>query len=155
MKTHRLKRVNEELLVKDQKRAKKAMALRTALNEARAGKQQLQAIFNAVSDALVGVDNQWQDKNVNRAAESIFVAGSYDLQGNSGGVFQRERDAQLIFLTPPRNSGEVKHPVSMRFGTEFDWESQPSTFLMFYVREDISLQDSQTVQYERIRTTHV
>jgi len=61
-------------------------------NEARASKQQLRAIFKAVSDALVGVDNQWQFKNVNRAAESMFGAGSYDLQGNSGVVFQRERD---------------------------------------------------------------
>jgi len=75
------------LLVKDQERAKKAMALRTALNEARASKQQLRAIFKAVSDALVGVDNQWQVKNVNQAAESIFGDGSHDLQGNSGGVF--------------------------------------------------------------------
>jgi PAS domain-containing protein len=64
------------LLVKDQERTKKAMALRTALNEARAGKQQLRVIFNAVSDALVGVDNQWQVKNVNQAAESIFGDGS-------------------------------------------------------------------------------
>jgi len=59
------------------------------------------------------------------------------------------RYAQPIFLTPPGNSGEVKHPVQMRFGMEFDWEGQPSTVLMFYFREDISLQDSQTVHLSR------
>ncbi len=51
------------------------MALRTALNEARAGKEQLRAIINAVPEALVVVDNQWQNKIVNRAAESIIGAG--------------------------------------------------------------------------------
>ena len=40
---------------------------------------------------------------------------------------------------------EVKHPVKMHFGTELDWEGQPSIVLMFYFREDISLQDSQPV----------
>jgi PAS domain-containing protein len=159
-RTDRLQKSNEDLLVEVQERAKTAMALRTALNEARAGKQQLRAIINAVSDALVVVDNQWQVKNVNRAAESMFGAGSYDLQGKSlkdfllpwsqspaslDVFFQRERETQPIFLTPPGSSGDVRHPVQMRFGTELDWEGQPSTVLMFYFREDLSLQDSPTV----------
>ena len=100
MKTHRLKRVNEELLVKDQERAKKAMALRTALNEARAGKQQLRAIFNAVSDALVGVDNQWQVKNVNRAAESIFVARLLWLTRQLWRGFSKRARCSINFLDP-------------------------------------------------------
>jgi hypothetical protein len=61
------------------------------------------------------------------------------------GFFQRERDAQSIFLTPSGNSGEVKPPVQMRFGTELNWEGQPSTVLLFYFQEDIPLQDSHTV----------
>jgi PAS domain-containing protein len=159
-RTDRLQRANEDLLVEVQERVRTGMALRTALNEARAGKQQLHAIINAVSDALVVVDNQWQVKIVNHAAEAMFGAGSYDLQGKSlkdfllpwsqgpaslDGFFEREREAQPIFLTPPGNSGEVKHPVQMRFGMELDWEGQPSTVLMFYFREDIPLQNSQTV----------
>ena len=59
------------------------MALRTALIEARAGKQRLRAIINAVSDALVVVDNRWQVKIVNQAEEAMFGAGSYDLQGKA------------------------------------------------------------------------
>jgi PAS domain-containing protein len=80
-RTDRLQRANEDLLVEVQERARTAMALRTALNEVRAGKQRLRAIFNAVSDALVVVDNQWQIKIVNQAAQAMFGAGSYDLQG--------------------------------------------------------------------------
>ena len=80
--------------------------------------------------------------------DSFTVAGS-QRAASPEGFFQRERDAQSIFLTPPGNSGEVKHPVQMRFGMEFDWEGQPSTVLMFYFREDISLQDSQTVHLSR------
>jgi len=33
----------------------------------------------------------------------------------------------------------------MRFGTELNWEGQPSTVLLFYFQEDIPLQDSHTV----------
>jgi PAS domain-containing protein len=159
-RTERLQKANEDLLIEVQERARTAMALRTALNETRAGQQQLRAIINAVSDALVVVDNQWQVKVVNRAAEAMFGAGSYDLHGKSlkdfllpwsqgptslEGFFQREREAQPIFLTPPVDSGDERHPVQMRFGMELDWEGQPSTVLMFYYREDISLQAPQTV----------
>ena len=82
-RTDRLQRADEDLLVEVQKRARTAMALRTALIEARAGKQRLRAIINAVSDALVVVDNRWQVKIVNQAEEAMFGAGSYDLQGKA------------------------------------------------------------------------
>jgi len=48
-------------------------------------------------------------------------------------------------LTPSGKSGEVKPRVQMRFGTELNWEGQPSTVLMFYFQEDIPLQDSHRV----------
>ena len=48
-------------------------------------------------------------------------------------------------LTPSGNSGEVKPRVQMRFGTELNWEGQPSTVLMFYFQEDIPRQDSHRV----------
>ena len=82
-RTDRLQRADEDLLVEVQKRARTSMALRTALIEARAGKQRLRAIINAVSDALVVVDNRWQVKIVNQAEEAMFGAGSYDLQGKA------------------------------------------------------------------------
>lgn len=156
-RTDRLQRANEDLLVEVQERARTAMALRTALNEARAGKEQLHAIINAVSDALVVVDNQWQVKIVNQAAESMFRAGAYDLQGKSlkdvllpwsqcpdslDGFFQRQQEAAPIFLALPGDTGEARHSVQMRFGAGLDWEGQPSTVLMFSSREEISLQDS-------------
>lgn len=159
-RTDRLQRANEDLLVEVQERARTTMALRTALNEARAGKEQLRAMINAVSDALVVVDNQWQVKIVNQAAEAMFGAGAYDLQGKSlkdvllpwsqcplslNDFFQREQEAPPVFLNLPGDIGEAQRSIQMRSGAVLNWEGQPSTVLMFSSREDLSLQDSQTV----------
>ena len=48
-------------------------------------------------------------------------------------------------LTPSGSLGEVKPRVQMRFGTELNWEGQPSTGLMFYFQEEIPLQYSHRV----------
>ena len=159
-RTERLQRANEELLAEVQERAKGTMALRTVLNEARSSKEQLLDIINAVRDALVVVDTQWHVQVVNLAAEVMFDASFYDLQGKSlkelllpwsqdsadlERFFSMEQDDQSTFLFPPdRVSGE-KHPVQMRFGAELKWEGHPATVLMFYDKEDSPVHDPKTV----------
>jgi PAS domain-containing protein len=82
-RTERLQMANEDLLVEVQERAKSAIALRAALNEARNGRTQLNEIINAVRDALVLVDDKWHVQVANRAAETMFATSANDLQGNS------------------------------------------------------------------------
>lgn len=159
-RTERLQRANEDLLIEVQERAKAAMALRTALNEARKGKEQLHAIINAVGDALVVVDDLWQVKIVNQAAEAMFGTSSYDLQDNSlkdflrpwsqepadlDHFFCREEVNQSIFLISPASCVSEKQPVQMRFGAELEWQGEPATVLMFYYRKDLPAQLSKTV----------
>jgi len=151
-RTERLQRANEDLLVEVQERAKTTMALRTALNEARSGKEQLTSIINAVRDALVVVDDQWRVQVANQAAEAMFGTNSYDLQGNSlkeflrpwsqGPVdldhfFNREQENMSIFLTPPESNDGENQPVQMRFGADLEWQKQPATVMMFYYRRDL------------------
>ncbi len=159
-RTERLQRANEDLLIEVQERAKAAMALRTALNEASKGKEQLNAIINAVRDALVVVDDQWRVQIVNQAAEAMFGANSYDLQGNSlkdflrpwsqgpadlDHFFCREEGNQSIFLIRPESDVGEQQPVQMRFGAELEWEGEPATVLMFYYRKDLPPRVSKTV----------
>ena len=159
-RTERLQRANEDLLIEVQERAKAAMALRTALNEARKGKEQLNSIINAVRDALVVVDDQWQVQIVNQAAEAMFGANSYDLQGNSlkdflrpwsqepadlDRFFCREEGNQSSFLIPPESDVGEKQPVQMHFGAELEWEGEPATVLMFCYRKDLPARVSKTV----------
>lgn len=159
-RTGRLQRANEDLLIEVQERARTSMALRTALNEARDSKKQLQAIINAVRDALIVVDDQWRVKVVNQAAEAMFGAGAYDLLGKSlkefllpwsqgpadlDDFFKRERHDHATFLVPPVSAGELEYPVQMRFGAELEWEKQLSTVLMFYYREDLPLNGSHKI----------
>ena len=154
-RTERLQRANEELLAGVQERAKGAMALRTVLNEARSTKEQLLEIINAVREALVVVDTQWRVQVVNHAAEGMFGASFYDLQGKSlkelllpwsqdsadlDRFFSREQEDQSTFLLSPATVGGEKHPVQMRFGAELKWEGHPATVLMFYSREGLSVQ---------------
>lgn len=159
-RTERLQRANEDLLTEVQERAKVAMALRTALNDARNGKEQLRAIINAVRDALVVVDDQWCVQVVNQSAEAMFGASAYDLHGKSlkdflqpwsqgpadlEHFFRREMENQSIFLTPPEAFDGDKQPVQMRFGAELEWEGQPATVLMLYYRKDLPAQTKKTV----------
>ena len=151
-RTERLQRANEDLLVEIQERAKATMALRTALNEARTGKEQLTSVINAVRDALVVVDGHWGVQVANQAAEAMFGTNSYDLQGNSlkeflqpwsqehadlDHFFCREHESKAIFLTPPESDGCANQSVQMRFGAELDWQGQSATVLMFYYRNDL------------------
>jgi len=159
-RTGRLQRANEDLLIEVQERARTAMALRTALNEARDSKKQLQAIINAVRDALIVVDGQWRIMVVNQAAEVMFGAGAYDLLGKSlkelllpwsqrpadlDDFFKRELHDHSTFLIPPVNTDELEYPVQMRFGAELEWEKQLATVVMFYYREDLPLKGSQKI----------
>ncbi len=160
-RTDRLQRANEDLLVEVQERARSTMALRTALNEARSGKEQLNAIINSIRDALVVVDDQWRVQVVNQAAESMFNSCSYDLQGTSlkkfllpwsqsptdlDGFFEKKSDNTSTFLIPPAVIGQEKLPVQMRFGAELEWQGQASTVLMFYYRSDLPERDLQPIQ---------
>jgi PAS domain S-box-containing protein len=159
-RTERLQRANEELLAEVQERAKGTMALRTVLNEARSSKEQLLDIINAVRDALVVVDTQWHVQVVNHAAEVMFGASFYDLQGKSlkellppwsqdsadlERFFSLEQDDQSTFLFPPGRVDGEKHPVQMRFGAELKWEGHPATVLMFYDRKDSPVHDPKTI----------
>ena len=159
-RTERLQRANEDLLVEVQERARAAMALRSALNETRTGKEQLREIINAVRDALVVVDEQWHVRVVNQAGEAMFGANSYDLQGQSlkdflrpwsqegtdlDTFFSKEQDDRSTFLIPPEPVDGEKYPVQMRFGAELTWEGQPAMVLMFYYREDVSVNNPQKV----------
>lgn len=152
-RTDRLQKANEDLLVEVQERAKAAMALRTALNETRKGKAQLHAILDAVSDALLVVDEEWYILAVNRSAETMFNISSYDLVGNSlkklllpwsqGPVdldcfFSRERLETPMFLTPPVAHSEERAPVQMCFGADLEWSDKPATVVSFYSRGDLA-----------------
>lgn len=152
-RTDRLQQANEDLLVEVQERAKAAMALRTALNETRKGKEQLNAILDAVSDALVVVDEEWNVLAVNRSAEVLFKIGSYDLIGKSlksfllpwsqGPVdldrfFSRDRSELPTFLTPPEAISEERVPVQMHFGANLEWSDNPATVVSFYNRSDLA-----------------
>lgn len=158
-RTERLQRANEDLLIEVQERAKAAMALRTALNEAQEGKKQLRSLLNAVRDAIVVVDDQWSVQVVNQSAEVMFGASSYDLQGHSlkdflrpwsnsptdlDSFFCQEQDSSL-FLTPPESGGNAEGPVQMRFGSELEWEGHPARLLMFYHRVDLAEKNKKTV----------
>lgn len=160
-RTERLQQANEDLLIEVQERAKSAMALRTALNDARKGKEQLNAIINAVRDALVVVDDQWRVQIVNQAAETMFGACSYDLHGSSlkdllrpwsqgptdlDHFFCREGGHQSMFLVTPESDVGEKQPVQMRFGAELEWEGEPAMVLMLYYRKDLPAQFSKKVQ---------
>lgn len=161
-RTERLQKANEDLLIEVQERAKAAMALRTALNEARKGKEQLNSIINAVRDALVVVDDQWRVQIVNQAAEAMFAANSYDLQGNSlkdflrpwsqrpadlDHFFCREEGEQSISLIPPASDFGERQPVQMRFGADLEWEGEAATVLMFYCPKDLPTCIPKTVQW--------
>jgi len=159
-RTKRLQCANEDLLIEVQERAKATMALRTALNEARSGKEQLASVINAVRDALVVVDERCCVQVANHAAEAMFGANSYDLQGNSlkeflqswsqesvdlDHFFCRGHDNKSIYLTPPDSDDGAKQPVQMRFGAELEWQGQPATVLMFYYRDDLPVQSPKLV----------
>ena len=154
-RTERLQKANEDLLVEVQERAKAALAMRTALNEARRGKDRLDAILNAVNDALVVVDNEWQVLAANQAAEIMFNTSSYDLHGKSlknfllpwsegpsdlDQFFSRERDEYPTFLVPPESFSGERSPVQMRFGEDLEWDEQPATVVTFYYRSDLAEQ---------------
>lgn len=153
-RTTRLQRANEDLFIEVQERSKAAMALRAALNEARQGKEQLRSIIDAMSDALVVVDEQWRVQIVNQAAEAMFRVSCYDLRGRSLKdllrpwapqptdlelFFCRGQDNQSTFLTPPEFDGAEQHTVQMRFGAELVWEGRPATILMFSNRQELAL----------------
>ncbi|MCK4509161.1 MAG: PAS domain-containing protein [Desulfuromonadales bacterium] len=159
-RTERLQRSNEDLLIEVQERAKAALALRTALNESRKGKEQLRSIINAVQDALVVVDDQWGVQVVNQTAEAMFGTSSYDLHGCSlknfllpwsqspadlDRFFCREQEHQSIFLIPPESGDNEQQAVQMRFGAELEWAGQPAKVLMFYYRNDLPAQAYTTV----------
>lgn len=161
-RTGRLQRANEDLLIEVQERAKAAMAMRAALNETRKGKEQLQAIINAVHDALIVVDDQWRVQIVNRAAEAMFATNAYDFQGRSlkssllpwadapadlEHFFSRERDGAAMFLTHAAGDME-KHKVQMRFGGTLEWNEKPATVLMFYYRLDLAAELPETVSLQ-------
>jgi len=152
-RTYRLQRANEDLLIEVQERAKAAMALRTALNETRKGKEQLQAVINAVNDALLVVDDKWQVLAVNRAAEIMFNVSSYDLLGKSlkkfllpwsqgpadlDTFFSRQHNQEPTFLTPPEPISEERWPVQMRFGEELEWNDRSAMVVTFYYRSDLT-----------------
>lgn len=153
-RTERLQRANEDLLIEVQERAKAAMALRTALNDARKGKEQLRSIINAVLEALVVVDDQWCVLVVNQTAEAMFAASSYDLQGHSlkdllrpwsqgpvdlDNFFRQEQDNPSTFLISPQSVDGYEQPVQMRFGAKLEWEGQSATLLMFSYRRDLAV----------------
>ena len=97
---------------------------------------------------------------VNQAAEAMFGANSYDLQGNSlkeflrpwsqgsadlNQIFCREEGNQSLFLIPSESDVGEKQPVQMRFGAELEWEGEPATVLMFYYRQDLPARVFKTV----------
>jgi PAS domain S-box-containing protein len=152
-RTDRLQKANEDLLIEVQERAKTAMALRTALNETRQGKEQLSAILNAVNDALVVVDQEWIVLEVNRAAEIMFKVNAYDLQGKSlksfltpwsqgpadlDNFFSREEEEKQTYLVPPDINSDERWPVQMRFGSELEWNQKAATVVTFYYRSDLA-----------------
>lgn len=152
-RTDRLQKANEDLLIEVQERAKIAMALRTALNETRQGKEQLLAILNAVNDALVVVDQDWTVLEVNRAAEIMFKVNAYDLQGKSlksflmpwsqgpadlDSFFSREQEEKQTYLVPPDINSEERWPVQMRFGSELEWNQKAAIVITFYYRSDLA-----------------
>lgn len=162
-RTERLQRANEDLLIEVQERARAAMALRTALNEAREGRRQLRSLMNAVRDALIVVDDQWSVQIINQSAEVMFGVSSYDMQGHSLKDLLRSwsgSSAELddffcqdqnppLFLTSPESDCAAKGPVQMRFGAELEWEGQPARVLMFYHRPDLVANDPKIVHLAR------
>ena len=152
-RTERLQNANEALLIEIQERARAAMALRTALNQTRQGKAQLNAILNAVNDALVVVDNDWIVLEVNRAAEIMFKVNGYDLQGTSlknfllpwsqgpadlDAFFARDEEERQTFLVPPDTEAQESWPVQMRYGAELEWNELPATVVTFFYRSDLT-----------------
>ena len=152
-RTERLQRANEDLLIEVQERAKAAMSLRAALNEARIGKKQLNAIINAVRDALVVVDADWHVLVVNKSAETMFGTNAYDLQDHClkdflqpwshqpadlDLFFSKDQNARPTFLVLPESDNGEGCSVQMRFGAEMEWDGKPATVLMFYCQNDIS-----------------
>lgn len=161
-RTERLQRANEDLLVEVQERAKAAMALRSALNEARAERQQRDAILDAVRDALVVVNGAWQILVVNPAAESLFGTSAYDLQGRSIKEvlsswapefadlvldFEPGGKDQCIDLVRPPGRGQGRRSVRLSYGATLTWEGQPAKALTFSCRDDLH---DETVPYARI-----
>lgn len=144
-RTGRLQRANEDLLIEVQERAKAAMALRSALNEARRGKEQLRAFINAVPDALLVIDGEWRILVVNQAAEALLSANAYDLLGKSLKAMllswtARPTDLERFFseqsgLSPWLAKPHAERdpcPVQMQFGKELEWDGHTAKVLMIY-----------------------
>ena len=108
------------------------------------------------------VDDQWRVQIVNQAAEAMFAANSYDLQGNSlkdflrpwsqrpadlDHFFCRTEGKQSIFLIPPASDVGERQPVQMRFGADLEWEGEAATVLMFYCPKDLPTRVPKTVQW--------
>lgn len=143
-RTARLQRANEDLLGEVRERARVGMALSQALKEANAGRSNLQAVINAISDGLLVVDAGGRIQLANQAAEELLGRSGYDLTGQLlaellAPAFAVEELRHFLSLG---DAGEVRtfqwniagqeqpYPISMRFGSACLWQDEPAAILL-------------------------
>jgi len=143
-RTARLQRANEDLLGEVRERARVGMALSQALKEANAGRSNLQAVINAISDGLLVVDAGGRIQLANQAAEELLGRSGYALTSQLlaellAPAFAVEELRHFLALG---DAGEVRtfqwkiagqdqpQPITMRLGAACLWQDEPAAILV-------------------------